>query len=94
VAAFTAGPVGLHQKIAPADTGAEVCRTAWGKGTPRRAVILARRWHGRDGERAAEAAPIVAAHAGRAAAGKATPLVILRACAQLAVARQSTQGRK
>jgi hypothetical protein len=35
--------------------------TAWGKtgkSNPRRAIILARRWHGRgDGERAAEAAP-------------------------------------
>jgi Adenylate and Guanylate cyclase catalytic domain len=51
--------------------------TAWEEPeiNPRRAIILARRWHGRDGERAAEAAPIVAAHAGRAAAGKATPLV-------------------
>jgi hypothetical protein len=31
--------------------------------TPRRALILARRWHGRDGERAAEAAPSISAHA-------------------------------
>jgi hypothetical protein len=70
--------------------------TAWEEPeiNPRRAIILARRWHGRGRERAAEAAPIVAAHAGRAAAGKATPLVILRACAQLAVARQFTEGRK
>jgi hypothetical protein len=31
--------------------------TGRGKNQPRRAIILARRWHGRDGERAAEAAP-------------------------------------
>jgi hypothetical protein len=29
-----------------------------GKANPRRAITLARRWHGRDGERAPEAAPL------------------------------------
>jgi hypothetical protein len=46
--------------------------TAWEEPeiNPRRAAILARRWHGRDGERAAEAAPVVAAHASALEAGR------------------------
>jgi hypothetical protein len=43
-------------------SGGEVLRTAGGKENPRRAVILARRWHGRDGERPTEAAPSMSAH--------------------------------
>ena len=44
---------------APGITGGEVCVDGGEMSTnPRRAIILARRWHGRDGERAAEAPPL------------------------------------
>ena len=52
-------------KKPPVSPGAKFQTTAWGKtgkSNPRHAIILARRWHGRDGERAAEAAPSISAH--------------------------------
>jgi hypothetical protein len=52
-------------KKPPAIPGAKFTTTAWGKtgkSNPRRAVILARRGHGRDGEGATEATPSISAH--------------------------------
>ena len=47
----------VEDEKAPGTDRGRVCVDGRGSRSPCREVILARRWHGRDGERAAEAAP-------------------------------------